>query len=70
MGVREELEKAGWENRGTFDEPRLSEIVEMYEETGFEVRQEDFDPDCEEGCVACMRLEPRRYKTIYIRKPS
>lgn len=68
MSVREDLEKDGWENRGTFDEPKLSEIVELYEETGFEVKLVPFDPDEESGCVACMRLEAHRYKVIFIRK--
>lgn len=68
MTRREELEKQGWERRTTYDEPRLSEIVEMYEETGFEVRLEPFDPDDEDGCTACMKADPDRYKVIYTRK--
>ena len=68
MAGREELEKQGWERRLTCDEPRLSEIVEMYEETGFEVRLEPFNPDEEDGCTACMSSDASRYWTIYTRK--
>ena len=28
----------GWERQNTLDEPRLSEVAEMYREIGFEVR--------------------------------
>ncbi len=35
----------GWERQNTLDEPRLSEVAEMYRETGFEVRFEQFDPE-------------------------
>ena len=30
------LNHKGWTRRGSFDEPKLSEVVEMYEELGFE----------------------------------
>ena len=58
----------GWKNRGTFDEPRLSDVVEMYEEMDFEVMLVDFDPDAHIGCVECMKIEPHRYKIVYTRK--
>jgi hypothetical protein len=57
-----------WKDRGAFDEPRLSDVVEMYKELNFEVLLVDFDPDAQTECVACMRLEPERYKTVYTRK--
>jgi len=65
---KEELEKQGWVKQTTYDEPRLSEIVEMYEEMGFEVRLEPFDPDDETGCSECMKLQPDKYKTVYTRE--
>ena len=58
----------GWERQNTLDEPRLSEVAEMYRETGFEVRMEPFDPDRESGCTECMRASAEKYKTIYTRK--
>ncbi|MGV8075582.1 MAG: hypothetical protein AB2L11_13630 [Syntrophobacteraceae bacterium] len=58
-----------WKKQGTYDDPRLSEIVRMYEEIGFEVRLEPFDPsDGDKTCSECMKTDPGRYKTIYTRK--
>jgi hypothetical protein len=68
MTREEELTRAGWEKQMTFDEPRLSELVEMYEEIGFEVHLEPFHPDEEPGCTECMKADPDKYKTIYTRK--
>ncbi len=68
MTREEELKAEGWEKRTTYDEPRLSEIVEMYEEMDFEVRLEPLRPDEEPGCSECMKISPDRYKTIYTRR--
>jgi hypothetical protein len=59
----------GWERQNTLDEPRLSEVAEMYRETGFEVRIEPFDPDRESGCTECMKASAEKYKTLYTRRP-
>lgn len=69
---KEDLEKQGWVKQTTYDEPRLSDIVEMYEEMGLEVRIEPFNPDekDEPGCSECMKVQPDRYKTIYTREKS
>jgi hypothetical protein len=61
--------EGGWERQNTYDEPRLSEVVEMYEEIGMEVLLVPFDPDQEPGCAECMKADPDRYKTVYTRKP-
>ncbi len=58
----------GWERQNTLDEPRLSEVAEMYREIGFEVRIEPFDPDRESGCTECMRTSAEKFKTIYTRR--
>jgi len=58
----------GWERQNTLDEPRLSEVAEMYREIGFEVRIEPFDPDRESGCTECMRASAEKFKTIYTRR--
>ena len=68
MTRQEELEGQGWERRTTYDEPRLSEIAEMYREMGFEVRIEPLNPAEEPGCITCMRDHPELYRTIYTRK--
>ena len=64
----EELIQEGWEKQSTHDEPRLSELAEMYKEIDFEVHLEPFNPEETEGCTECMKVSPDKYKTIYIRK--
>jgi hypothetical protein len=71
----EELIAAGWERRFVASEPRLSEMVEMYREIGFEVHleplpsKEEWDASgCEEsGCTACFDLDRDRYRIIFTR---
>jgi hypothetical protein len=70
VSSEKELIARGWEKQTTYDEPRLSEIVEMYEETGFEVHLEPFDPFLDQGCADCMKASPEKYKTIYTRDTS
>ena len=64
----EKLTAKGWTKQSTHDEPRLSEMKEMYEEIGFEVHMEPFNPDNEPGCSECMKPDPDRYKTIYTKQ--
>ena len=59
---------AGWEKRATYDEPRLSELVEMYKELGYEVCLQQFNPGEETGCAECLKVSPEKYKTVYTRK--
>ena len=70
MTREEELTSQGWEKQTTHDEPRLSDIVEMYEEMNFEVHLEPFNSDEESGCIECMKAMPDKYKTIYTRKKA
>jgi len=68
MTDKEELLNEGWEKRSTTDEPRLSELVKMYKEIGFEVLLEPFKPDEESDCSECMKTSPQHYRIIYTRK--
>ncbi len=70
MKRSQQLILEGWEKRATYDEPRLSEMVEMYKEIGFEVLMEPFSPEDEPGCAECMKDSPQQYKTVYTRKKS
>jgi hypothetical protein len=45
-------------------------MAEMYAELGLEVRIEPFDPADQPDCAECMRQQPDRYKTIYVRKKN
>ena len=65
---QEDLEKQGWVRQTTYDEPRLSEITEMYREMGLDVHMEPFNPDDEPECSECMKAQPDRYKTVYTRE--
>lgn len=64
------LEAEGWERRTTACEPRLSELVELYESLGFEVRVEEVEAEEGEECRDCFRLEPGRYKIVFTRSPG
>jgi len=66
--IKNQLAREGWEKQMTYDDPRLSEIVRMYEELDFEVHLEPFHPHEEEGCAECMKASPEKYKTVYTRK--
>jgi hypothetical protein len=61
------LEARGWKRMNTYDEPRLSELVESYRELGYEVHLEPFHPEEDEDCTECLAAEPERFRTIYIR---
>lgn len=62
-----DLRASGWQRCFVADEPRLSEVVETYEELGFEVMLVP-PPLDEESCTECMRQNPDRFRLIYIRK--
>ena len=65
MIPEEKLIKAGWKKQATYDDPRLSEMVEMYTEIGLEVHLEPLNAENETGCTRCMQLMPDLFKTIY-----
>ena len=67
---QEALSNSGWQRKATYDEPRLSEMVDMYREIGLQVHLEPFNPEEEPGCTDCMASAPGQYKTIYTRKKS
>ncbi|MDX9999900.1 MAG: hypothetical protein RBU30_01255 [Polyangia bacterium] len=59
----------GWKRCFVAEEPRLSEMVEAYEELGLEVITLPVDLDGQ-ACSECMRLTPDRLRVIYTRQPS
>ena len=72
----EELIKKGWQRRFIASEPRLSEIADMYEKTGFEVHlepltaveeQDEDSEECQE-CMICFDGFEDEYKVIYTRQ--
>jgi hypothetical protein len=63
MTRQDELVRQGWQRKSTYDEPRLSEMADMYKDIGLEVHLEPFHADEEPAT-------PELYKTIYTRKPG
>ena len=64
----EAYDLSGWERQTTTDEPRLSELIDFYEELGFEVLLRPAAlKELGQDCTDCMRAEPQRFRTIYTR---
>jgi len=63
----QQLLEEGWVRRFTAEEPRLSEMKELYESMGVEVLIEPGMPEDDEQCRSCFGGEgfEDRYKTIY-----
>jgi hypothetical protein len=76
MSNREhELKQEGWHKRFVAEEPRLSEMAELYKETGFEVHLEPLsaveEPDeknqeCQ-ACRICFEGAEDKYRVIFTR---
>ncbi len=64
----EELLNQGWQTRSILDEPRLSEMIRVYEEIGYEVHLEPFFANQNADCSECMKSPLIQCKTIYTRK--
>ena len=79
--IEERLAKEGWSKRFVANEPRLSEAVQLYEESGFEVRLEPLPkkPTCEScpgpeeeqagqgECRICFEGFEAQFKIIFTR---
>jgi len=76
----EQLEKEGWVRQFVANEPRLSEAVDLYRESGFDVHLEPLakgqecetcagmeDPKEKEECRVCFEGFEDQYKIIYTR---
>lgn len=64
-----ELVSQGWERRFMVGPDRLDESMQIYQELGFEIRQEPVRPvEFHDICQACQTLACNDYVTIYTRK--
>jgi len=69
------LEQEGWTRQFVANEPRLSEAVELYKETGYEVHLEPVPkggnpsdlPMVGSECTACFDGTEDQYKIIFTR---
>lgn len=68
--TEQRLTREGWTKQSTHDEPRLSEMVETYQELGFEVRLEPLRPEQTAECTECMKGSAEQFKVIYTRRPA
>lgn len=65
----DELQKDGWIKRTILDEPRLSEVTDLYKSLGFEVLLEPVDPEAFGAeCSKCIREQCDKFSTVYVRK--
>jgi hypothetical protein len=64
-----ELTDKGWVRRFDAEEPRLSEMVRLYEEMGYEVLVEPGIVGDEDRCRACFTSGgfESRHRTVYTR---
>ena len=72
----EDLQRGGWTRQFIANEPRLSEAVELYRQSGFEVHLESVPTEderdrCPQGeageCRVCFEGNEDQYKIIYTR---
>jgi len=66
-GKNEEMEREGWIKRSILDEPRLTEVAEMYRSIGFEVAVLPLELNSMEGCTSCLDGSIGRYCVVYTR---
>jgi hypothetical protein len=70
MNREEALLQEGWIKRSHYDEPRLSEVIQMYREIGFEVHTEPVRLKDAPGCNECMKTCLDKFKMVYTRKTA
>jgi hypothetical protein len=67
--IKEKLIRNGWEFRGVFSEPRLSEFCELYRELGFEVLVLPYEGNEDSECKLCYDFkEGLEYKLVLTKK--
>jgi hypothetical protein len=61
--------EADWTRRNVAEEPRLTELVDLYTELGFEVYLKEVGKDeCpSDDCTTCLMASPDKYKVIFTR---
>ena len=63
-----EAKRKGWQLRGVYDDPKLTQIVNMHEELGFAVKCMPASSDVVTGCDVCFNQSPDNYEVIYTKK--
>ena len=65
--TEQEAQAQGWKRCFVADEPRRSEMIETYEELGFEVITVPISLDAAD-CTECMARNPDAFQVIYTKK--
>lgn len=68
-----ELVEQGWRQRFVACEPRLSELVSLYQDLGYDVRLEPLpehsdDAACQDECSVCFQENRDGYRVVFTRK--
>lgn len=62
----EDLIKDGWEKIGIYNEPRLSEICELYRELGFDVLVIPYEGKFNHECGVCYDTDEKlEFKIVF-----
>jgi len=65
-----ELESSGWQRRFEADTTRAGELVELYQELGYEVTTCKIAPqEIGPQCAGCAIVACQRYVALYTRNP-
>lgn len=67
--TEEDAQALGWKRNFVADEPRLSEMIENYQELGFDVITVPISANSAD-CTECMAQSPEKFQVIYTRRPG
>jgi hypothetical protein len=66
-----ELEAEGWQRRFEADTTRARELVELYDDLGYEVTTRQIVPaEIDPECAGCAIVACQRYVALYTRRPT
>jgi hypothetical protein len=66
-----ELETAGWQHRFEAEAIRTGELIDLYQDLGFEVTTRKIAPqEIGPECAGCAIVACQRYVALYTRRPT
>ena len=65
-----DFDESIWEKRTIAEGPRLTELIQLYQELGFETVVRDYScvKGSSEECNTCLLINIDKYKVIYTKK--
>lgn len=71
LGLKDELETAGWQRRFEADATRARELVDLYSDLGYEITTRPIAPqEIGPECAGCAIVACQRYVALYTRRPG